>query len=205
MENNRAGLLCFMQNQSNHFFRLCVLFWEFFLISAFTLGGGLAMIPMIREQFVVKHKWLGDGEMVDIIAVAQSLPGIIGANVSVLVGYGVSGVSGALSATLGMILPPFVAIVALASLVGMIRGYACVQAMFLGVRSAATALILLALVAMAKKCFSGNRTEKIFAVSVALAGFIAIYFLEVNVLAVIVVAALLGAFLLPRLTGGKRS
>ena len=71
------------------------LFRVFFSISAVALGGGLTMLPIMSREFVEKRGWLSDNDMLDTVAVMQSLPGIISINMAVLIGYRVSGVLGA--------------------------------------------------------------------------------------------------------------
>ena len=75
--------------------RLSDLAWVFFWISTVTLGGGMAMLPLMDREFVEKRNYLSEQEMVDIVAVMQSLPGLIVVNMAVLIGYRVKGVVGA--------------------------------------------------------------------------------------------------------------
>ena len=97
--------------ESTRLYRLKVLFSAFFRISMVAVGGGLTMLPLIEAEFVEKRKWMTHDEMVDIVAVVQSMPGIIGCNMSVAIGKSIGGIPGILAATLGMAMPPFVVIV----------------------------------------------------------------------------------------------
>ena len=90
------------------------LFKTFFKIGAFTLGGGYAMIPIIEEEVVNKHKWATREEMLDLIAVAQSCPGVFAINISTFIGYKLRKKRGALCTTLGTALPSFVIILVIA-------------------------------------------------------------------------------------------
>lgn len=83
------------------------LFVSFFKIGAFTFGGGWAMISIIEREIVDKHHWLEREEFLDLLAVAQSLPGILAVNISVAVGDKLRGVKGSICAALGTILPSF--------------------------------------------------------------------------------------------------
>ena len=87
-------------------------YWTLFLsvmqLSAFTFGGGFVIIPLMRKKFVEKLHWLDEQEMLDLTAIAQSSPGAIAVNASILVGYRVAGVPGALLTVAGTILPPLV-------------------------------------------------------------------------------------------------
>ena len=89
-------------------------FWTFFKIGAFTLGGGYAMIPIIEEEVVEKHRWISHEEMVDLIAVAQSCPGVFAINISTFVGYKLRKTRGAVCAALGTALPSFLIILLIA-------------------------------------------------------------------------------------------
>ena len=72
-----------------------------------TLGGGMAMLPLMDKEFVEKRGWMTGQEMVDIVAVMQSLPGLIAVNMAVLIGYRVKGVAGAFVAAFASVLSPF--------------------------------------------------------------------------------------------------
>ena len=86
------------------------LFWEFFKIGIFTIGGGMAMIPQIQQGVVKDKGWLSEEEMVDCIAVSQSMPGVIAINSATYIGRKTNGFSGAAAATIGVIAPSFLII-----------------------------------------------------------------------------------------------
>ena len=81
------------------------LFWETFKISAFTFGGGYVIVSLMKKQFADKRGWIDEKEMLDFTAIAQSSPGSIAVNASILVGYKVGGAFGALVTILGTVLP----------------------------------------------------------------------------------------------------
>ncbi len=85
---------------------LRTLFTSTFTLSAFTFGGGYVIVPLMRKRFVEQLGWIDEQEMLDLIAIAQSAPGIIAVNTSILVGYKVAGVGGAVFTLLGTMLPP---------------------------------------------------------------------------------------------------
>ena len=82
------------------------LFLATFQLSAFTLGGGYVIVPLMKKQFVDKLGWLDEHTMLDFTAIAQSTPGAMAVNASVLVGYHLRGLPGALVSTAGTVLPP---------------------------------------------------------------------------------------------------
>ncbi len=163
------------------------LFWIFFSISAVSLGGGLAMLPVMQREFVEKRHWLTEEEMVDTVAVMQSLPGVIAINMAVLLGYRIAGVTGALAATVGVILPPFAVIVVIAATLRRLAGAPAMDHIFLGVRAGVTALILLSAVKLGRQIVKDAFSGIVFA-----AGFVAMVFVEVNAIWLIVAAALVG-------------
>ena len=162
------------------------LFRSFFMISAVTLGGGLAMVPVIQKEFTEKHKWISEEDMADIIAVTQSSPGIIASNIAVLTGYRVAKVSGALFAALGASLPPLISMIVIASLFRSLAASETVNHVFLGVRAAICALILAAVIRMAKKIIKGP-----FEICLALFGFFGMLF-NMNGILLVVLSGVTG-------------
>ena len=120
-------------------------YWEafktFFKIGAFTLGGGYAMISIIQNEVVVKKKWIPEDQFVDLIAVAQSCPGVFAANISVFIGYKMRKTPGAICTCLGAILPSFLIILGIALFFHQFMDIPWVAAMFRGIRPAVVALI----------------------------------------------------------------
>ena len=178
----------------NRLQRCWTLFTIFLGLSTVTLGGGMAMLPMMRTEFVDKRRWMTDDEMVDTVAAMQSLPGIIASNMGVLIGHRIAGVPGAFAAVLGSILPPFISISLLASLFTYLRRYPLVQEVFRGVRAAISALILLAVLSLARQIFArDDRRRRALAGAVAALSFCILVFLpQVNAAWVIAAAAVFG-------------
>ncbi|MBQ6161327.1 MAG: chromate transporter [Prevotella sp.] len=126
------------------------LFKTFFKIGAFTLGGGYAMIPIIESEVVDKHKWLDREEFLDLLAVAQSCPGVFAINMSTFVGYKLRSTSGALAASLGTALPSFIILLLIAMCFQNFINVGWIAAMFRGIRPAVVALIAVPTFNMAK-------------------------------------------------------
>lgn len=162
-------------------------FLTFFKIGAFTFGGGYAMIPLIEKETVEKKKWITDDDVLEIITIAESTPGPIAINAATFVGYRVCGFWGALTATLGVVIPSFGIILAISILIKQFRDIKAVQYAFNGIRAGVLALIIKALLSMYKQC-PKNFTSYIVMIS----AFILTAFLNVNVLAVIVGCAVFG-------------
>lgn len=116
-------------------------FKTFFKIGLFTLGGGYAMIPVIEAEVVDKRKWVSREDFLDIIAMAQSCPGVLAINVSVFIGYKLNKIKGALCTCLGTALPSFLIILAIAMFFHQFEDNKVVAAIFRGIRPAVVALI----------------------------------------------------------------
>ena len=120
---------------------LLELFLTFFEIGALTFGGGYAMIPFVREQ-VLAHGWLTEEELLNMIAVSESTPGPIAVNMATFVGSNEAGVMGSIMATLGVVLPSFIIILIISSLLKNFLKYKGVKAFLMGVRPCVVSLIL---------------------------------------------------------------
>ncbi len=148
------------------------------------------MLPLIDREFVTRRKWVTEEEMVDIIAVVQSLPGIISVNASIFIGYQVAGILGALIATIGLIISPMIIIALFAYLYINLQDSIYLQGLFIGVRSGVAALILLAGIKLGRKVIK-DWISLLFAV-VSLA---AVLFFQIHAALVIVSAAFAGLIL----------
>lgn len=145
------------------------LFLTFCKIGAFTFGGGWAMISIIQREIVEKHRWIELDEFLDLLAVAQSMPGILAVNISVVVGDHLKGLKGSICAAIGTILPSFLMILAIAIFLtpDTIKNNAIVSRIFKGIRPAVVALIIAPVLTTAKAA-GINWNTIIIPVSVAL-------------------------------------
>ena len=120
---------------------LLQLFWSFFKIGGFTFGGGYAMIPLIEREITEKHHWMAKEEFLDMLTLAQASPGPISLNTAVFVGYKMKSYIGGMTALLGLILPPFAVILAVAAFFPMVQHNPWVEAAFRAMRPAVVALM----------------------------------------------------------------
>ena len=136
------------------------LFTTFFKIGLFTFGGGWAMISIIEREIVDNHKWIERNDFLDLLAVAQSLPGILAVNISVAIGDRLRGVKGSMAAAIGTILPSFLIILAIAIFLtpDVIKNNNVVSAIFKGIRPAVVALIIAPVITSAKSAKIGWKT-----------------------------------------------
>lgn len=139
------------------------LFITFFKIGAFTFGGGWAMISIIEKEIVEKHRWIGKADFLDLLAVAQSLPGILAVNISVAVGDKIRGNRGSIVAALGTILPSFLIILTIAIFLtpDLIKNNETINSIFKGIRPAVVALIIAPVITSAKAAKIGWKTVAI--------------------------------------------
>ena len=117
------------------------LFTTFFHIGLFTIGGGYAMIPLIEAKVVDEKQWISREDLLDLMAVAQSCPGIFAVNIAIFIGYKLRGMTGALMSTLGCIMPSFLIILAIALFFRQFQDNEWVARAFRGIRPCVVALI----------------------------------------------------------------
>ena len=182
--------------------KLVEIFFIFFRIGLFTVGGGYAMLPLIQREVVDVRGWMSDDEFLDAVSLTNSLPGPMAANTATFVGYRICKVRGSLAAALGVTSPSIVIILLIAAVFSEITDYPAVRNFFSGITPAVAALILYAIISMAKSADIAAHLNWL----VAAAAFCVITLLDVHPIIVIVFAALYGIFLsdkVRRLTGGE--
>lgn len=138
--------------------KYCDLFTTFFKIGTFTIGGGYAMIPLIQREVVERRRWMSENEMLDAIALSQTMPGILAANIAALVGQRLRGVRGALVAVAGNIMMPILFILLIAIFFHRFKDNPAVEHAFMGIRPAVVALIAAPVFNLARKAGVTLRT-----------------------------------------------
>lgn len=156
-------------------------FVTFFKMGLFTIGGGYAMIPLMEKEIVEKRHWVEREEFLDIMAVAQSAPGVFAVNISIVIGYKKAGLKGSVACALGNVLPSILIILLVALGFRHFRGNEFVENVFKGIRPAVVALILV-------PTFNMARTAKInwYTIWIPIATALAIWLLGISPLYVIV-------------------
>lgn len=134
------------------------LFWSFFQVGLFSIGGGYAAMPLIQDQVVDIHPWLTMTGFADIMAIAEMTPGPIALNAATFVGIQVAGLPGALIATIGCIFPSCVIVMTLAYVYYRFRGLSIVQGVLAGLRPAVIAMIASAGISLMILALYGQRT-----------------------------------------------
>ena len=167
-----------------------VLFCSTLQLSACTFGGGFVIVPLMRKKFVNELGWIGEEEMLDLIAIAQSSPGAIAVNAAVMVGYRVAGVPGALISVVGTVLPPMGIISLISLFYARFRENALVDAVMTAMLAGVAAVIVDVLISMIRGICKQRR---VLPIAVLLASFAAVQLLNVNMIAVILVCGVIGA------------
>jgi len=182
------------------------LFWTFFKIGLFTIGGGHAMIPLIIREVTAKG-WIGNDMLLDFIAISESTPGPFAVNIATFTGMEMSGVLGALCATIGVVLPSFIIITLIVKLLYKFMKKKAVQEVFLGVRSSVTGLLMSVLLSLiflvifnmstvySASTFSMDYTALGMFIVMSPLAFIKIEGKKIHPIIVILISALLGLIL----------
>ena len=167
------------------------IFLSIFKIGAFTFGGGYAMIPLIEQEVVNNKKWLNKDEFMDVLVVAQSLPGAMAINASIFLGYRIAGILGAISALIAVILPSFIIIILIAAFFMQFRNNYYVNAAFMGITAAVPMLVLVGAISLAKGIPKNLRSLITILISL-----IALIFFHIKPVVVIIVSGVYGAIFL---------
>ena len=171
--------------------KLIELFISIFKIGAFTFGGGYEMIPLIEEEVVNNKGWLSKEEFVDILIVAQSLPGALAVNTSIFLGYKISGILGAITTLIAVILPSFFIILIIAIFFMQFRDNYYINAAFQGITAAVPILVLVGAISLSRGLSKNLRT--ILTIIIAL---IALMFFNIHPVLVVVISGVYGAIFL---------
>ena len=170
--------------------RLLEIFAVFFKIGLFTIGGGYAMLPIIQKEVVETKGWMDEDEFLDALSLTNSLPGPLAINAATFVGYRVCKVKGVLAAVLGAASPSVIIILTVAMVFSNLTEYPVVQYIFDGIRPAVVALILYALIKLAKSA----KLREYFNWLIALLAVAAIAVFGLHPIIVVVAGALYGLF-----------
>lgn len=162
-------------------------FGIFFKIGTFTIGGGYAMIPLIEEEIVNKKKWINKEDFVDLMAIAQSAPGVFAVNMAIFIGYKIRGIKGCIMTALGTILPSFLIILAIALFFQQFKENQLVENIFKGIRPAVVALI-------AAPTFTVAKSSKInrYTIWIPIVSTLLIWLLGVSPIYIIIIAGVGG-------------
>ncbi len=173
--------------RSRHFY--WELFKSTFLISAFTVGGGFVIIPLLKAKYVDEYGWISDKETLNLVAIAQSMPGVVAANAAIMLGYRMAGVSGTLVALLATILPPLITLSAISYFYDLFAANPYIQLILKGMQCGATALIVNVAIDLVGKQVRKKLLLPILIIAVT---FAANLFFDVNIMLLVLIDGLIG-------------
>ncbi len=166
------------------------LFFSTFTLSAFTIGGGYVIVPLMRKKFVEELKWIEEEEMINLVAISQSAPGPIAVNASIMVGYRLAGILGSFVSIIGTVLPPLIIITVISKFYVAFKQNSIVNALLLGMRAGVAAVIIDVIMKMAKDIIKEKNTVSII---IMILSFIAAVLFNVNAAVIIIISGFFGA------------
>ena len=176
------------------------LFQSTFLISAFTVGGGFVIIPLLRAKYVDEYGWLDDKETLNLVSIAQSMPGVVAVNAAIILGYRMAGLRGALTALAATILPPLVTLSVISCAYDWFATNPYVRYALKGMQCGATALIVNVAIDLLQKQW---RKKLLWPLAIIVGTFVANFFFGVNIMLLVVIDGLLGLVFLRGAAYGK--
>jgi len=168
------------------------LFISAFYISAVTFGSGYVIVSVIKKRFVDELKWIDEHEMINLIALAQSSPGVMTANTALLVGYKICGAAGAFLAVLGVALPPLLTIFIISVFYNAIRDNAIVSAVLKGMQAGACAVIADVVVSLFVSVIKDKGLRIVLKISIMLSAFAAAFVFGINFILIVLFFILFG-------------
>lgn len=166
------------------------LFTSTFYLSAFTFGGGFVIIPLMQKKFVDDLKWIDEEEMLNLAAIAQSSPGAVAVNASILLGYNVAGKIGAIVSILGTVMPPLIILSIISMFYTLFRDNVIVNYVLKGMQAGVAAVITDVVINLGSNVV---KTKSIISMLVMIGAFIATFVLKINVMYIILVCGIIGA------------
>lgn len=171
--------------------KLCwTLFTSTFILSAFTFGGGYVIVPLMKKKFVDQLKWIEEEEMLNLVAIAQSSPGVIAINASILIGYRMLGVLGSVVTVFGTVLPPLITLTVISYFYDAFQNSEVVRALLKGMEAGVAAMIVDVVLGMGQSVI---KKKQIMSIVMMLAAFIAAFVFDINVALIILISGVIGA------------
>ena len=165
------------------------LFKSTFTISAFTIGGGFVLVPLMKAKFVDEYGWLGEKEALALVAIAQSAPGVIAANAAIIIGYRLAGLKGTAITLLATILPPLITLTLISHFYDAFSSNIYVRMLLKGMQCGVAAVILDVVYNLVKKEF---HKKLLLPIIIMISSFSGAYFLNLNIMYIILLDALIG-------------
>lgn len=169
------------------------LFWSTFIISAFTVGGGFVIIPLLKSKYVDEYGWLKENESLDLVSIAQSAPGVVAANAAIIMGYRLGGFRGTMTALVATVLPPLIVLTLVSYWYGAFSANPYMRMILKGMQCGVTAILLDVVLGLVVKQI---RKKLILPLLIMAGTFIASHFFKVNIMEIILADAFIGLLLM---------
>ena len=189
------------KSKGTDFSTLVNIFLVMLKIGAFTFGGGYAMIPLMQNEFVDKQKWIEEKDIVDVFAVAPSVPGVIAVNAGILIGNKIAGLPGGFVAAFGSILPSFIIMSFIQRIYESFFSNIIVLSALRGIKAAVVALMLSSVIKLSGQSFKDKICVAIAACVLAVSFFPTFGLPSVNAVYIVIGAAVLGLLIKGRRAG----
>ena len=168
---------------------LWTLFRSCFVISSCTFGGGMVIISMLQKKFVEELHWIEPEEVMDLVAIAQSCPGVMAVNASILVGYRIAGVPGALLTVLGTVLPPMLILTVISACYVQFRSNRIVAVILKGMQAGVAAVMINVTISMVRTVLRG---KKLLPLGMLLCAAAASLLFDVDIIVILVICGVIG-------------
>lgn len=172
--------------------KLWTLFKSCFIISACTFGGGMVIISMLQKKFVEELKWISEDEVMDMVAIAESSPGVMAVNTSIIIGYKIAGVKGALLTVLGTILPPMVILSVISLFYVQFRSNRMVVLVLKGMQAGVAAVMINVTITM---CLNVLKDKRLSSMLMLVAAAVAAVVFKVDIIVLIIISGIIGGLL----------
>lgn len=172
--------------------KLLKLFFSTLYLSAFTFGGGYVIVSLMKKKFCDEYHWIDEQEMIDLVAIAQTSPGAIAVNGAIVLGYKIAGIIGILISVIATVIPPFVIIIIVSFFYNALRSNLYVSLLLDGMQVGVGAVISAVVFEMSSGIIKEKNILYIFIMIIA---FILNYFLNINVVYIILGCIVLGLFI----------
>lgn len=179
-----------MEKAENFYWKL---FKSTFIINVFTVGGGFVIIPLLKAKYVDEYKWIKEKDALDLVAIAQSMPGVVAINSAVILGYKMRGVKGTLTALLATVLPPLITLSLICIFYNLFATNPYVKLLLKGMQCGATALIINVAYDLLKKEIKKKYILSLFIICFT---FGMSFFTDINVMYLIVIDGIIGLILM---------
>lgn len=166
------------------------LFRTCFMISACTFGGGMVVISMLQKKFVEELGWVSQDEVMDMVAIAQSCPGVMAVNTSIIIGYHVAGVPGALLTVLGTVTPPMIILTLISFVYVQFRSNAVIALILKGMQAGVAAVLINVAITMTRNAIKSKTILSYFLLAAAI---VLVVVLKVDMILVLVACGVVGA------------